>query len=75
METYRTPEETGSGQIVRLLLTPEEAAIALGIKRTKLYHLLATGQISSVKIGTLRRFPVRSLEIYIEQLSGMERAS
>jgi excisionase family DNA binding protein len=75
MDTYQTPEETASRWTVRLLLTPEEAAIALGIKRTKLYHLLATGQISSVKIGALRRFPVRSLEIYIEQLSGMERAS
>jgi excisionase family DNA binding protein len=59
---------------MRLLLTPDEAAVALGIKRTKLYHLMATGQISSVKIGALRRFPLRSLEIYIERLSEMERA-
>jgi excisionase family DNA binding protein len=59
---------------IRMLLTPDEAAVALGIKRTKLYHLLATGQISSVKIGALRRFPVRSLEIYVERLSEIERA-
>jgi excisionase family DNA binding protein len=74
MDTNRTPEVPTSRQTLRLLLTAEEAAAALGIKRTKLYHLVATEQISSVKIGALRRFPVRSLEIYIEQLSEMERA-
>jgi excisionase family DNA binding protein len=53
---------------VKLLLTADEAADALGIKRTKLYSLVATGQIASVKIGALRRFPVQSLEAYVAQL-------
>jgi excisionase family DNA binding protein len=58
---------------VKLLLTPDEAAGALGIKRTKLYHLSATGQIASVKIGALRRFPVEALEAYVRRLSVVER--
>ncbi len=60
-------------QTLKLLLTPEEAAAALGIKRTKLYHLSATGQIASVKIGALRRFPVEALEAYVRRLSAVER--
>jgi len=60
-------------QTLKLLLTPDEAAAALGIKRTKLYHLSATGQIASIKIGALRRFPVEALEAYIRRLSVAEK--
>jgi excisionase family DNA binding protein len=36
----------------RLLLTPVEAARALGIGRTKVYELMAGGTLRSVKMGT-----------------------
>ena len=42
----------------KLLLTPEEAAAALGICRSKLYELLQAGVIESVHIGASRRIPV-----------------
>lgn len=53
-----------------LLLTPEEAARALSISRSKLYELLADGQLESVRIGALRRIPVDALNSFIAQLAG-----
>lgn len=41
----------------KLLLTPEEAAEALGIGRTKVYELMASGALASVRIGRCRRVP------------------
>lgn len=48
----------------KLLLTPSEAATALGIGRSKLYELLQTGQLASVRIGTCHRVPTRALHNY-----------
>jgi excisionase family DNA binding protein len=53
---------------VRLLLTPEEAASALSIKRTYLYHLLATGQLYSIKVGRARRIPTDALHTFVDHL-------
>lgn len=52
----------------RLLLRVEEAAERLGIARTSMFHLLATEQIESVRVGRLRRVPVACLEEYVERL-------
>ena len=41
----------------KLLLTPKEATVLLGISRSKLYELLRVGTIESVKIGDCRRLP------------------
>ena len=56
--------------ITPLLLTPEQAAHALGIGRTRLYQLLATGQLASVKLGGSRRISRRALQTYVD---GLER--
>ena len=53
---------------VRLLLTPTEAAEALGIGRSKLYELMRAGLIESVLIGTARRVPADALEEYVRRL-------
>jgi excisionase family DNA binding protein len=50
----------------KLLLTPNEAAEALSISRSKLYELLARGEVESVLIGASRRIPVSALERFIE---------
>ena len=52
----------------RLLLKPEEAAALLGIGRSKLYELLAAGEIESVRIGSSRRVPMKGLHDYVERL-------
>ena len=51
--------------VTPLLLRPEEAAEALGIGRSKLYELLASGQIGSIKVGRARRVLVTSLQDFV----------
>lgn len=53
---------------VKLLLTMEEAAEALGLSRVYLYTLVNSGQIASIKIGRSRRIPVKVLEAFIDSL-------
>lgn len=52
----------------KLLLTPEEAAEALSIGRSKLYQLLAAGALRSVTIGSSRRVPVEALRSFVEEI-------
>jgi excisionase family DNA binding protein len=52
----------------KLLLTPTEAASALGIGRSKLYELLQTGELASVHIGACRRVPADALEAFLDSL-------
>jgi excisionase family DNA binding protein len=52
----------------KLLLTPTEAARALGIGRSKLYQLLRTGTVASVRIGSCRRIPAATLPELIARL-------
>ncbi len=49
-----------------LLLTTAQAAERLGISRSLLYELLATGDIESMTIGRLRRIPADALTTYIQ---------
>lgn len=56
----------------RLLLRPEEAAELLGIGRSKLYDLLATGEVESVHIGSCRRIPVEGLHRYVDRLRAQD---
>jgi excisionase family DNA binding protein len=53
---------------LKLMLTVEEAAELLGIKRTLMYGLLSTGAVKSVQIGRLRRVRRVDLEEYVTQL-------
>ena len=52
----------------RLLLRPEEAAEVLGLGRSKIYELMGTGAIESVRIGGCRRVPMAALDAFIEGL-------
>lgn len=58
----------------QLLLTPEHAAEVLAVGRTKLYELLRTGALESVRIGAARRIPAAALTAYVEQLRENETA-
>ena len=55
-----------------LLLTPTEAARALGIGRSKLYELLQDGVLESVHIGACRRIPTDALTELVSRLRGAE---
>ena len=56
----------------KLLLTPTEAAAALGIGRSKVYELLQAGQLQSVHIGTCRRIPADALQALVSRLRAAE---
>jgi excisionase family DNA binding protein len=52
-----------------LLLTVPEASRILGIGRSRLYELLATGEIPSLRIGRLRRIPYAALQGWVARQS------
>jgi excisionase family DNA binding protein len=52
----------------RLLLRPVEAAERLGIGRTKVYELMASGELRSVKIGAARRVSATALAEFVATL-------
>ncbi|MFF3592128.1 excisionase family DNA-binding protein [Streptomyces sp. NPDC002387] len=51
-----------------VLLTVEEAARRLGIGRTTCFGLIASGELESVKVGSLRRIPADALAAYVARL-------
>lgn len=53
---------------MKLLLTVEEAAEALGISRSQVYVLIAGERLGAVTIGRSRRVPVEALEAFVNGL-------
>lgn len=51
----------------RLLLRPIEAAEAIGVGRSKVYELLASGELPSIRVGASVRVPVDALRAWIER--------
>ena len=49
----------------RLLLRPMEAAERLAVGRSKLYELIAAGEVPSVKIGRSLRVPAAELKQWV----------
>ncbi len=54
----------------RLLLRPTEAAEMLGVGRSKLYELIAEGDIPTVQVGSRLRIPLEELRNWIRQETG-----
>ena len=67
--------EKEENNVDKMLLTPEEAAQALSIGRSKLYELLRAGALGSVRIGGSRRIPVAALQAYVVELGTKKRQS
>ncbi|MDF6043434.1 excisionase family DNA-binding protein [Streptomyces sp. JH14] len=57
-----------------LLLPVEEAARRLGIGRTTCFALIASGELESVKVGSLRRIPADALAVYVARLREVSTA-
>jgi excisionase family DNA binding protein len=49
----------------KLLITIDEAAGLLNIRRTLFYRLMREGDILTIKVGRTRRVPVMSLREYV----------
>ena len=59
----------------RLLLKVDEATQLTGLGRSKIYELLASGQLRSIAVGRARRIPADALRDWIaEQVSAAELA-
>jgi len=56
------------------LFSVEEAADLLGIGRTFMFQLVATGEIDSFKIGKRRKISRDAVEDYIERLRSQQAA-
>ncbi|TMR00148.1 helix-turn-helix domain-containing protein [Actinomadura soli] len=51
-----------------MLLKPERAAVLLSIGRTKVYELMRSGALPSVRFGGSRRIPATALRQFVAQL-------
>ena len=51
------------------LLTTFEAQNILSIGRTRLFRLIGSGEIESVRIGSSRRIPASAIKKFIEKLT------
>jgi excisionase family DNA binding protein len=52
----------------QLLLTPRQAGQVLGLSRSRVYELMASGDLESVRIGASRRIPVDALSGLVVRL-------
>ena len=59
----------------KVLLRPEEAAEILSLGRSKVFELMARGDLASIKGGRSRRVAIEDLRAYVErqrQVQGAE---
>lgn len=66
----RSPHVDPERVVARTLLTVEQAGEALGMSRSGVYQLIASGELNSVRIGSRRRVPVHALDAYVATLTG-----
>ena len=67
MSTYHSVAAYSSQE--RLLFSVVDAAQILSLSRSKVYELLSTGDIGSVRIGRSRRIPRSALDDYVAGLA------
>ena len=63
-----------SEEVPPILFTPEEVARLLGIGRSRVYDLIRTRELRSVKVGCSRRISARALSDYVTSLELSEPA-
>ena len=51
----------------KLLLSPNEVGEVLTIGRTRLYSMLANGELPSIRVGRSIRIPTNALTRWVEQ--------
>jgi excisionase family DNA binding protein len=57
--------------VAPVVLTPEETARALRIGRSKVYDLIRTGKLRSVKIDGSRRIPMSAIMDFVARLGDL----
>ncbi|MEO7979850.1 MAG: helix-turn-helix domain-containing protein [Sporichthyaceae bacterium] len=66
--------DTNASSVPRLLLTPEQAADALRLGRSRVYELMRDRRLRSVTVGRSRRIPYASLLDFVKQLEELAGA-
>lgn len=56
--------------MTKLLLKPSEAAEMLGVGRSKVYAMLASGELPILRVGSLVRVPTEALRHWVEERTG-----
>jgi excisionase family DNA binding protein len=54
------------GEPVRLVYSVAEAAVVLGISRTKMFGLLEEGRVRTVRVGRRRLVPAAAIDEFLE---------
>ena len=54
-----------SGDVDRILYRPAEAAEAIGVSRSRIYELINSKTIPSIRVGNTVRVPVADLEKWV----------
>ena len=49
-----------------VLYTPEQAAEHLSMSRTRIFQLMGSGELRSIKIGRSRRIPQRAIDDLVQ---------
>jgi excisionase family DNA binding protein len=60
-------ESPQEGTPQRLLLRIPEVAETLGIGRTKIYEMIATGELPTIRVGRAVRISVNTLQKWVEE--------
>ena len=63
-----------SGHEAAIVVSPSRAKVMLDVGTTKLYELIAAGELETFKDGKSRKITVASIEARIERMLVAERA-
>ena len=63
-----------SGDVDRILYRPAEAAEAIGVSRSRIYELINSKTIPSIRVGKTVRVPVDKLQQWVNEQAA-ERTS
>ncbi|WP_350172381.1 helix-turn-helix domain-containing protein [Erythrobacter sp.] len=66
METKQTTSLDEYAKPERLAFKPEEAAKLLGVSRSRVFQLIKTGELSSVRYGRTRLIPMSAIELFLD---------
>ena len=66
MTTETIAEIDSKPPLERLAFKPHEAAAVLGVSRNRVFELLATGDIASVRYGRTRLIPRQAIERFLK---------
>lgn len=66
--------ERGIDELPPILLRPEQAARVLNLSRSKVYELIRSKELRSVKSGGSRRISANAIREYVTRLEAEEAA-